>query len=206
MMFGKSVKQVIEYCGDEIAPRVVTEGELDSLTAGYPEFLRNNLDWAFFGLERVLKRNPHIKEDWRDLVKLFRETSGPKPKTLICKTAHGVSFKTEALIDSHSFKYPVLNHVMFNLIEELDAIANFDPSKHMSAVILKEAQRLTQKRAAEAKHSGPTGKRSAKERIREIWASGKYRSRSICAEQECAALDMSFDTARKALRGTPDPA
>ncbi|MBV2192552.1 hypothetical protein [Azonexus sp.] len=62
------------------------------------------------------------------------------------------------------------------------------------------------KRGADAKHEGPNGKRNAKERIREIWASGKYSSRTVCAEQECAALDMSFDTARKALRNTPDPA
>lgn len=45
-----------------------------------------------------------------------------------------------------------------------------------------------------------------REQIRAIWASGKYSSRDICAEQECASLDMSFSTARKALRGTPDPA
>lgn len=61
------------------------------------------------------------------------------------------------------------------------------------------------KRAADAKHDGPNGKRSAKERIREIWASGKYSSRDLCAEEECAALDISFSTARKALIGTTDP-
>lgn len=40
--------------------------------------------------------------------------------------------------------------------------------------------------------------------IREIWGAGKYSSRDICAEQECASLGMSFSTARKALRNTPD--
>ena len=44
----------------------------------------------------------------------------------------------------------------------------------------------------------------AKKKIREIWASGKYRSRDICAEQEAAALNISFSTARKALRNTHD--
>lgn len=61
-------------------------------------------------------------------------------------------------------------------------------------------------RAAEAKHSMKGGSREKKKKIQDIWASGKYSSRSICAEQECAALEMSFDTARKALRNTPDPA
>jgi len=214
-MNSKSVKQLWELYGYEPSEgdadeganqRIITEEELDSLTAGYPVFLRNNLDWSFFGLERVLKRNQHITESWRELVKTFRETSGPRPDTVVCKTEYGVVFKSKALIDSHSFKYPELNFALFDLVEALDAIANFDPSSHMSEVIYKEAKRISQQRAADAKHDGSTGKRSAKDRIREIWALGKYSSRDICAEQECAALGMSFSTARKALRGTPDPA
>jgi hypothetical protein len=61
------------------------------------------------------------------------------------------------------------------------------------------------KHAADAMHSKPGGSREKKERIREIWATGKYTSRDICAEQECANLDMSFSVARKALRNTPNP-
>ena len=211
MMIGKSVKQLWEMYGyepsegnadDGANQRIITEEELDSLTAGYPVFLRNNLDWSFFGLERVLERNPHITESWQELVKTFRETSGPRPATLVCKTKYGVVFKSEALIDSHSFKYPELNFALFDLVEALDAITYFDPSSHMSEVIYEEAYRLSQKRAADAKHEEM---RRVKERIRTIWASGKYNSRDICAEHECAALGMSFSTARKALRGTPDP-
>ncbi|HQS03959.1 MAG: hypothetical protein B7Y07_11685 [Halothiobacillus sp. 24-54-40] len=59
--------------------------------------------------------------------------------------------------------------------------------------------------AANARHSKPDGARAKAEAIRGIWASGKYSSRDICAEQECAALGMPFSTARKALRNTPDP-
>ena len=58
---------------------------------------------------------------------------------------------------------------------------------------------------AEALHSRPGGSREKQQNIRKIWASGKYTSRDICAEQECAALNMSFSTARKALRKTPEP-
>jgi len=61
------------------------------------------------------------------------------------------------------------------------------------------------KKAADAKHSSPGGSHEKRDSIRKIWASGKYSSRDICAEQECAALEMSFSTARKHLRGTPDP-
>ncbi len=60
--------------------------------------------------------------------------------------------------------------------------------------------------AANSRHNKPGGTRSKRDAIRAIWASGKYKDRSLCAEQECAALDMSYDAARKALRNTPKPA
>jgi len=60
-------------------------------------------------------------------------------------------------------------------------------------------------KAANARHSKAGGSRDKKKKICDVWASGKYRSRDICAEQECAAIGMSFSAARKALRGTPDP-
>lgn len=41
---------------------------------------------------------------------------------------------------------------------------------------------------------------AAKEKLRAIWASGKYTTKERCAEMECEALKMSYDTARKALR------
>lgn len=59
--------------------------------------------------------------------------------------------------------------------------------------------------AANARHSKPGGSRDKRQQIRAIWMTAKYSSRDICAEQECAALGMSFSSARKALRGTPDP-
>lgn len=61
------------------------------------------------------------------------------------------------------------------------------------------------KAAANALHDKPGGSRDKQKQIREIWDSGKYSSRNICAEQECAGLNMSYDAARKALANTPDP-
>lgn len=58
---------------------------------------------------------------------------------------------------------------------------------------------------ANALHNKPGGNRDKQNAIRSAWASGKYSSRDICAEQECAGLSMSFSTARKALRNTPEP-
>lgn len=54
--------------------------------------------------------------------------------------------------------------------------------------------------SANARHSKPGGAREKQQKIREIWASGKYTAKDICAEQESAGLGMSFSAARKALR------
>jgi hypothetical protein len=59
--------------------------------------------------------------------------------------------------------------------------------------------------AANARHDRPGGSRDKRRQIREIWASGKYSSRDRCAEEECAALEMSYAAARRALKNTPDP-
>ncbi|MCE8002714.1 hypothetical protein [Billgrantia ethanolica] len=70
----------------------------------------------------------------------------------------------------------------------------------------KEGLRAAAKAAADARHNKPGGSRELKEKIRAIWATGKYSSRDICAEEEWAALGYkSFAAARKALRNTKDP-
>ncbi len=68
-----------------------------------------------------------------------------------------------------------------------------------------EWRRQNASSAANARHGKPGGSRDKQEQIRQMWASGKYSSREICAEEEYAALGMSFKTARKALVNTPDP-
>lgn len=57
----------------------------------------------------------------------------------------------------------------------------------------------------EKRHNAKDGAHEKREAIRAAWASGKYSSRDICADEECAALGMSYSTARKALRNTPEP-
>ena len=61
------------------------------------------------------------------------------------------------------------------------------------------------KHAANALHDKPGGNRDKQRQIREIWAKGNYSSRTRCAEEECAALGMGYDTARRALTNMPDP-
>lgn len=71
---------------------------------------------------------------------------------------------------------------------------------HMQATASKRG-----KKAADQRHGQPGGSRDKREKILAIWLSGKYSSKDLCAEQECAGLEMSFSSARKALRGAPDP-
>ena len=64
----------------------------------------------------------------------------------------------------------------------------------------------TAQAAANARHNRPGGSRDKQRQIRKLWATGKYSTRDLCAEEECAALGMSFSAARKALRNSPEPA
>lgn len=95
---------------------------------------------------------------------------------------------------------------IFYLVGMVGGIIGDDRTKHIcpSCIARSYASSLG-KYGADVVHNKPNGSREKRSKIRELWASGKYTSRDICAEQECAALAMSFSTARKALRGTPDP-
>lgn len=44
-----------------------------------------------------------------------------------------------------------------------------------------------------------------KELLLEIWASGKYKHKSTCAEAEHEKLSMGYEAARDALKGAPNP-
>ena len=92
--------------------------------------------------------------------------------------------------------------------EVAQGISNLPPRAAIQAVALLQAekQQRSARHAANSRHDKPDGSRAKQNAIRQAWASGKYSSRDRCAEEECAALDMSLSTARKALRNTPDPA
>lgn len=60
------------------------------------------------------------------------------------------------------------------------------------------------KAAADARHSQPGGSHDKKAAILAIWATGKYWSRDVCAEEECAGIGLSYSKTRTHLIGTPD--
>lgn len=68
-----------------------------------------------------------------------------------------------------------------------------------------EWRRSNARTAANARHSQRGGSRDKQQRMRKIWAKGKYSSRDRCAEKECEALGMSFKAARNALINIPRP-
>lgn len=79
------------------------------------------------------------------------------------------------------------------------------PADNISDVGSPEWRKTIAKKAANARHSKPGGSHDKQQKIRDIWATGKYSSRDRCAEEECAGLGISFTTARRALRNTSDP-
>lgn len=98
------------------------------------------------------------------------------------------------------------NHKELSEISELHELVTTTERFITGQIQGRDTQKTMQGvRGADVRHSKPGGSRDKSQQMRALWASGKYSSRDICAEQECAALDISFSSARKALRGTPNP-
>ncbi len=100
---------------------------------------------------------------------------------------------------------PTLDVALFGLSEietvELNEL-NFDThlkQPNHPQLGTSEWRKQNASKAASALHDKPGGSRDKQQQIRDIWAKGRYSTRDICAEQECAALNMSFSAARKAL-------
>lgn len=94
------------------------------------------------------------------------------------------------------------------MIEAEDFAGEQDPPRETAQIPeigSPEWRRQNAAAAANARHDKPGNSRDKQKRIREIWASGKYSSRDLCAEEEYDALGMSFAAARRALKNTPAP-
>lgn len=90
------------------------------------------------------------------------------------------------------------NHAM-----ELNKSAIEAMASNKAKEIISTAQKAASKKGGDAKAAKL---KKPKEAICQAWASGKYSSREICAEQEYSSLGFNtFKTAREALKGTPDP-
>ena len=69
-----------------------------------------------------------------------------------------------------------------------------------------EAYRRHQQKAARAKAEKQRPRiRANRKHMLDVWLSGNYTTRDICAEQEAEALGITFSTAREYLRNSPNP-
>lgn len=71
--------------------------------------------------------------------------------------------------------------------------------------LFRESQSRNGLNAANIRHDKPGGSREKRKNICELWATGNYTNRDICADEEYAALGISRKTARTALINTPEP-
>jgi hypothetical protein len=97
----------------------------------------------------------------------------------------------------------ISNKMFLSLHEQILDLVGLAQEDLAIALAWRGAIKGSAREKAIIRHSKIGGSREKRQIIQEIWKTGKYDSRDICAEQECATLGMSFSTARKALRGVP---
>ncbi|MDD2744834.1 MAG: hypothetical protein PHV02_21435 [Rhodocyclaceae bacterium] len=162
-------------------------------------------------IDKLVERNIEI-------VKGLKETLSDDGflRTIACtfvlsKTQELQLIEKNKLIDDYDFQLGVLSGKVKTSHIGLDDLLQDLISTYKSTIAKSFSKGLDLAKFAQGRKGGKakdakTGNDIKRAKIRALWATGKYTSRDICAEQECAALDMSFSTARKALRGTPEPA
>jgi len=78
-------------------------------------------------------------------------------------------------------------------------------SEKTSKWVMEKVNRRTSeigKHAADVRHKTTNDK---KKEIQEIWATGVYSDRDLCANQEAEPLGLAYSTSRRALQNTPNP-
>lgn len=185
----------------------MTRGECRSniFSSDYPEEIRDNLTEQFLldlggiDIERVREGIKNIRRanfDPFHLEMVFARTQ------VLYEDAVDVIRKSME-VDQEVNQ---LDEAM-KILADKERVLNLGMIAYLEKVPIEIAKKnsLNGKNAAEVRHSKPGGNREKGDAIRNAWATGKYSSRDICAEQECASLKMSLSSARKHLRNTPDP-
>lgn len=200
--------QDVTQCSRLILPRVFSSFDLeDALIASW--FVQADLvnfvpdERYISGAELLDRWNPYFSRHAAAFIVA-------KVAELRLTDLHPIAGISQATVP-HEPMLPALEEAVFRLseVESIEAEQRIDvqvSSKSGTAKVHTDEWRTeTARKAINHRHDKPGGARDKRSQIREIWASGKYTTRDICAEQECAGLDMSFSTARKALRNTPQP-
>jgi|WetSurMetagenome_2_1015567.scaffolds.fasta_scaffold01349_11 hypothetical protein len=146
-------------------------------------------------------KNGNLTKEWKDYFNGFWNSLGDDLKTTIAtwdqskKEANALyqlikSAQSYAEIEEHLEKNPPSARLIL----------------HLLMIAEKHFKTESGSNAANARHTQAGGSLDKQKQIRQLWASGKYSSRTVCAQKEHEKLGMSLETARKALRNTPDPA
>lgn len=99
----------------------------------------------------------------------------------------------------------------FSRKQILEYFKDHPPSPRVIYLLMVKAQESVTGKASSSGGKGKAAKIAAQkkepiEKLREVWATGKYTTRDICAEQEYSELGFkSLGIARDALTRTPDP-
>ncbi len=204
------------------------EGRFDKPLSEIPEELRKFIEqdsslvnWGDLNpaqrlheaLQRDYQHDPTNEQDrhyWRDY---YRNIDALKKKIAEWKAAGTPTVsdldKQETRLEEMKKKLADMEHLLargdcYLERKRLD-VGEGESIESSSDIGSPEWRSQNSKNAANAKHDKPGGSREKKRQMREIWATGKYTSRDLCAEQECAALGISFSAARNALKNTPNP-
>ncbi len=107
-------------------------------------------------------------------------------------------------------KRAALSYVMQDEYESPEQIANIAKYGVVSYTMGETAAKVIESdKRSKTAHKGAEEKnvknKENKRKMLEIWATGKYTNRTICAEQECEGLGLIYATARNYLTNAPEP-
>jgi hypothetical protein len=186
------------------------DGWFDKPLADLPQTLRQRLDDEFSPmpwdrLSAAGRRSITLQLDYPDDPATERERHFNWDWTERKHSLHAQIAQWEAVAAPTAGDLAAKESRLAKLIQDLNLLDKEVLTPQNSDLGSPEWRSQKAREAANVLHDKPGGSRDKKRQIQEIWASGKYTTRDICAEQECAALGMSFATARKALKNAQAP-
>jgi hypothetical protein len=162
-------------------------------------------DWRETLSNVILKEASKLRLRQEELNQLPQIAEGALSLSRKIEESYGEAEKLIGMLDACNMR----NFFELRPIDGLTLLAVMalldEKSQERARTMCGHARSENARAAAHARHRQPGGSVAKQHKIREIWASGKYKSRDKCAKDECDAIGMSFSTARKALRGMPEP-
>jgi hypothetical protein len=123
------------------AQSLASDDELDAIAEGAPQLLRIRLAQALSTLEYCLRQNPHVSENWKELLEMMRRSKTELKKYIGVRTLpDGTNVEVPMVVDSLRFKYPELKSAVFDLGRVLTEIENFDPDLYKCVKVSKSLQ------------------------------------------------------------------